>query len=88
MSDATVRQQIRTRIVDGRLPRDRIGRISAAFAAEEACDACSMPVSGPDVLYRLARAKSPVDLVFHSACFAAWKVERDYITSSGPGVLD
>lgn len=87
MNDATVHQQVRSRIADGRLPLDRNGRIAATYGANEVCDACAAVVSAGQVLYKLERA-GVHRLVFHGACFAAWKLERDYRTSSGPGVLD
>jgi hypothetical protein len=87
MIDATARQQVRSRIAEGRLPHDRIGRVvSATYGADEICDACSAAVSAEQVLYRLARADA-YHLVFHSACFAIWKVERDHVMSSSLGAL-
>lgn len=61
MDDAAVRQHVRRRIADGRLPCDRIGWVSATatYAADETCAACSIPVSAPQILYKLARAGSP-----------------------------
>jgi hypothetical protein len=87
MDDAAVRQHVRRRIADGRLPCDRIGRVSATYAADETCAACSTPVSAPQILYKLARADSP-ELTFHSACFTIWKAERDaYVPRPGRGSL-
>ncbi len=78
MNDAAVRQNVRTRIADGRLPHDRIGRVSATYGGGEVCDACSGQVSTAQVLYRLHRAGvHQVLFLFHSACFTVWKVERD-----------
>ena len=37
------------RIADGRLPNDKIGRVSATYGTGEICDACAL------VLYRLGR---------------------------------
>jgi len=88
MDDAAVRQHVRSRIADGRLPCDRIGRVSATYAADETCAACSTPVSAPQILYKLARADSP-ELRFHSACFAIWKAERDaYVRRPRQSVSD
>ena len=80
MRDATLREQVRSRIVDGRLPHDRIGRVSATYGADEVCDACSAVVSTGQILYKLVRW-GVEQLVFHSACFAVWKVERELILS-------
>lgn len=80
MNDATVRQVVRGKIADGKLPRDRIGAVSATYGADEICDACSASVSPEDVLYKLARAGSG-GFVFHATCFAIWRAERNSMTS-------
>ena len=80
MNDATVRQVVRSKIADGRLPRDRIGKVSATYGADELCDACSASVPPEEVLYKLARAGS-AGFVFHAACFALWRDERNSMTS-------
>ena len=77
MDDAVRRQKmIQDRIADGRLPNNKIGRVSATYGTGEACDACSLAVSTEQVLYRLGRL-GVQELIFHNACFAIWKVERD-----------
>jgi hypothetical protein len=76
MDDIVRRQNIRDRISDGRLPNDKIGRVSATYGTGEACDACSLAVSTEQVLYRLGRLGMR-ELIFHNACFAIWKLERD-----------
>jgi len=76
MDDIVRRQNIRDRISDGRLPNDKIGRVSATYGTGEACDACSLAVSTEQVLYRLGRL-GVRELIFHNACFAIWKLERD-----------
>ena len=76
MDDAVRRQQIQDRIASGRLPSDQLGRVSATYGTGEACDACSLAVSTEQVLYRLGRL-GVQELIFHNACFAIWKVERD-----------
>jgi hypothetical protein len=76
MDDAVRRQQIQDRIASGRLPSDKLGRVSATYGTGEACDACSLAVSNEQVLYRLGRL-GVQELIFHNACFAIWKVERD-----------
>jgi hypothetical protein len=74
--DDTLRQKIQDRIADGRLPNDKIGRVSATYGTGEVCHACSAAVSTEQVLYRLGRL-GVRELVFHNACFAIWKTERD-----------
>jgi len=76
MNDAMRRQQIQDRIADGRLPSDKIGRVSATYGTGEICNACSLAVSTEQILYRLGRL-GVRELVFHNACFVIWKAERD-----------
>ena len=76
MDDAVRRQQIQDRIASGRLPSDQLGRVSATYGTGEACDACSLAVTTEQVLYKLGRL-GVQELIFHNACFAIWKVERD-----------
>ena len=53
-----------------------IGRVSATYGTGEACDACSLAVTTEQVLYKLGRM-GVQELIFHNACFAIWKLERD-----------
>jgi len=76
MDDAVRRQQIQDRIASGRLPSDKLGRVSATYGTGEACDACSLAVTTEQVLYKLGRL-GVQELIFHNACFAMWKLERD-----------
>ena len=80
MNGATVRQLVRSKIADRTLPRNRIGSVSATYGAGQACDACSASVPPERILYELARAGSP-GLLFHRACFAIWRDERDRAAS-------
>ncbi|HSP55750.1 MAG TPA: hypothetical protein VLS25_09190 [Dehalococcoidia bacterium] len=86
MDDAIRRQKIQDGIVSGRLPNDKIGRVSATYGTGEPCNACSLAVSTDQVLYRLGRL-GVRELIFHNACFAIWKVERDrmYPSESAAG---
>jgi hypothetical protein len=87
MDNIVRRQNIRDRIADGRLPNDKIGRVSATYGIGEVCDACSLGVSTEQVLYRLGRL-GVRELIFHNACFAMWKLERDrmYPSRAAAGV--
>ncbi len=87
MNDATVHRVVRSKIVDGRLPRDRVGAVSATNGADEICDACAASVAPGEVLYTLSRAGSG-GFVFHRECFGIRRDERNRIVSAGLGVLD
>jgi hypothetical protein len=82
MDDAIVRRLVRERIVNGRLPRDRTGAVSATNGNDEGCDACSVPVAPDEVLVRVSREGSR-RFVFHATCFAIWRDERNKMTSGG-----
>jgi hypothetical protein len=41
MNDAFVRRVVRAKIEDGRLPRSRLGAVSATNGTNERCDACA-----------------------------------------------
>ena len=83
MNDAAVRRVVRSKIVQGTLPRDRIGAVSATYGFDEVCDACSASVSPEQLQYKLDRAGS-YGFVFHSACFAICRDERNSMLSVGP----
>jgi hypothetical protein len=80
MNEATVHRVVRAKIAAGRLPRDRIGAVSATYGTNQFCDACSMSVSPEEVVYKLARPDS-TGFVFHATCFAIWRDERNNMTS-------
>ncbi len=86
MNDATVRQLVRDRIADGRLPRNRGGAISATNGGDERCDACSTPVSPEEVLLKIAH-EGFRRIRVHASCFSVWRDERNKMTS-GQAVLD
>lgn len=87
MNEATVTQVVRRKIIDGRLPRDRVGAVSATYGADEVCDACAASVAPGQILYTLSRAGAG-GFAFHRECFGIWRDERNRIVSAGPGVLD
>jgi hypothetical protein len=81
MNEATVHRAVRDKIAAGRLPRDRTGAVSATYGTDQVCDACSVPVSPEEVMYKLARADSE-GFVFHATCFAIWRHERNLVLSA------
>lgn len=87
MTDIGVRRVVRDKIADGRLPRHRVGAVSATNGTDERCDACSAPVSPEEVLYQLVHEASG-RFVFHAACFAIWRDERNKMTTSVRAALD
>ncbi len=80
MNAATVHRVVRAKIAAGRLPRDRIGAVSATYGTDQRCDACSSSVSAEEVVYKIARPDS-AGFVFHATCFAIWRHERNSMAS-------
>jgi len=75
-----VRRVVRDKISDGRLPRDRMGAVSASHGTDRLCDACSLSISPEEVVYKLLRMGSD-GFVFHATCFAVWRYEQNSMTS-------
>jgi hypothetical protein len=80
MNEATVHRVVRAKIAAGRLPRDRIGTVSATSGTNQFCDACSVSISAEEVVYKFARPDS-AGFLFHATCFAIWRDERNHMTS-------
>jgi hypothetical protein len=76
-----VRRVVRDKIGDGRLPGDQTGAVSVTNGTDEICNVCSEAVSLDEVLYRLAHERAG-RFVFHAACFAVWRDERNKMTSA------
>jgi len=75
-----VRRVVRDKISDGRLPRDRMGAVSASHGIDRLCDACSLSISPEEVVYKVLRMGSD-GFVFHATCFAIWRYEQHSMTS-------
>jgi hypothetical protein len=80
MSAASVRQLLRDKIADGRLPRNPAGAVSATNGTGQTCDACSTPVSHGEVLHKISLAGFK-QIRFHATCFATWRDERENMSS-------
>ena len=77
MDDSTLRQLIRDKLRDGRLPVDSIPRIWGGAGAGEACDACGDLVT-KDVLIMegVSASRTGQSVQFHVRCFYMWDQER------------
>jgi hypothetical protein len=65
MLNDAVRRVVRDKILDGRLPRERIGAVSATHGTDRLCAACSLSISPDEVVYKLLRVDSE-GFVFHA----------------------
>ena len=77
MDDATLRQLIRDKLRDARLPIDSIPRIWGGQGSGEACDACEDIVT-KDVLIMegVSASRTGQSVQFHVRCFYMWDQER------------
>jgi len=80
MNDATVRQVVRSKIADGRLPRDRIGKVSASTGLTNYATHALRQSRLKQYCNKLVRAGSD-GFVFHATCFTIWRDERNSMTS-------
>ena len=77
MDDGTLRQLIRDKLHDTRLPIDSIPRIWGGQGSGETCDACEDIVT-KDVLIMegVSTTSTGQSVQFHVRCFYMWDQER------------
>jgi hypothetical protein len=72
-----LRDVIRRKLADGRLPTNRITRAWGVLGNGETCDACDGTITkGQFVLNGLGVEDSRQPLQLHVACFRLWEEER------------
>ena len=76
MDAQALRLLIRRKIWDGRLPPDRLSRVSWGPSNGESCDACSVMVTRAQVLMQGTTLAGDVPTRFHIRCFHIWNDER------------
>lgn len=77
MGDDTLRALIRTKLADGRLPRNSVPRVWGGPGNGETCDGCEEIVTKDQFVMEgisLANGRKPLQL--HVACFNIWDDER------------
>jgi len=83
--DEALRQQVRTRIASGTLPRAVPHRLFGGHGANQPCVVCGEKISPTEVLYEVeldTGAERKTLLFFHLACHAAWQLEVAPITAA------
>lgn len=77
MDDSKLREDIRAKLRDGRLPVDSIPRVWGGAGAGELCDACEDIVT-KDVLIMegISASRTGQSVQFHVRCFYMWDQER------------
>jgi hypothetical protein len=79
MSDDIVRQLIRQRVSDGRLPRSRLIELGPASGARRECDGCGVAFDAHQRLTVRMAVDDWRTVRLHDECFRLWEVE-----TSGP----
>ncbi len=82
MDKPILRLLIQGKLVDGRLPHDRIPRTWGGPGNGETCDGCGEIVTQAQVITE-GTGSDGGELRFHVACFYVWEVER-LVLACGP----
>ena len=71
-----MRQLIRRRLLEGRLPRGRAVHIWAAPGDGQACDGCGTPIAPNQQIVWAIATRDWMSIQFHEDCFQIWDAER------------
>jgi len=74
--DEGLRLLIRAKLVDGRLPPERMARVWARPANGETCVACETAITRAQLVMESVADREP-PTQFHTRCFALWQAERN-----------
>ena len=87
-----IRNLIRKKLQDGRLPRGRAVRFWGGPGAGQLCDACETPVTKDQLAIEdfSSNATGTKSLLVHAGCFQIWDAERQSLfppweTTQGSG---
>lgn len=81
MDFETIRQMIRRKLENGRLPLEKAARVLGRSASGEACDGCDMTIStGQLAMNALARKPDARAMQLHLRCFEIWTQERRLVS--------
>ena len=76
MEEAALRDLIRTKVADGRLPQKSITRIAGGISRGEPCVVCEETIAKPirGIEAYIVTGSPPVP--FHLRCFYMWNAQR------------
>ena len=77
MDPSLLREVIRQRIQDGRLPRTPLIELGHGRGVGQACDACGSIIEKKQRMTVRMSADDWRTLRFHDECFQIWDMERD-----------
>jgi hypothetical protein len=75
MNSASIRQLIRQKLADGRLPHNSIPRVWGGPGNGESCQACEEVISGGECIIEGIRENGR-GIQLHVECFYIWDSER------------
>jgi len=76
MDSTLVRQLIRHRLLEGRLPRGRAVDIWDAPGEGQTCDGCDDPIARDQMMIWGIASQDWVSVHFHATCYELWEAER------------
>ena len=82
MTSDLVRQQIRQRLRDGRLPRDHALELWRGHGFGQSCDACGDPIAATDLMCLMCSDHWRAIRV-HECCLELWDDERRVDSTNG-----
>ena len=71
-----LRQLVRAKLADGRLPHDSIPRVWGGPANGESCDACETVIPQTEFIIEGISATTGMGIQLHVPCFYIWDSER------------
>jgi len=78
-----VRQLIRRKLLERRLPRGRASDIWALLGEGQACDACGEPIVAKQQAVWAIATQDWVSVHFHAVCYDLWEAERLALARQG-----
>jgi hypothetical protein len=76
MDSETIRQLIRLRLGDGRLPHDRVVARAFGPGSGQVCDGCGAAITTHQAMTLRLDAEDWSEIRFHDECFQIWDDER------------
>jgi hypothetical protein len=86
MDKPTLRLLIQEKLMDGRLPQERLPRMWGGPGGGETCDACGERVTRAQMGMEILDATG-AGLQLHIACFLVWEVERQCVTRAAEQLM-
>jgi len=83
MDSQVIRQLIRLRLQDGRLPHDHAFELGSGLGSGQMCDGCGAAITMYQTMTVKLDAEDWSEMRFHDECFQIWDDERLKDAQSG-----